>query len=347
MRPARRSWSPTSRGSRPGCDSSTSTARPRPPGARISTRPPWTLASARCRSAAHRPTTGYGCSTATCARCPSAWRRTVPRWTRPVARLPGAPGADRRPVRPRPVRARAGSPPLPHRRPRPVRPDGSWSSSAGSTSRSSCTVTASSWGRSSPRCAPPGRAAAVVVTCPSTNVSSATSCPVRASHCPQRTCARSYAGRCPSRWFRPRSWPSTRCPPRPTARSTGRRCRSHRSWRLPDRTTGVSTPMLVSVTSPPTSPARRPRSPSPRPGPRCSPASGSASTTTSSPSAATRCSPPASCHACAAGCRSRSASATCSRRRRSRSWPRCSASGCNSRWRRRSASPTPGRSPPR
>ena len=103
--------------------------------------------------------------TSAAARSRRAWQASC---TWPGRRSPAAtsdrPGADRAAVRGRPVRD-AGRADVPHRRPgRAGPPTGSWGSSAGPTTRSSCAASGSSWARSRRRWPlPRGRAGAVVV----------------------------------------------------------------------------------------------------------------------------------------------------------------------------------------
>ena len=105
-----------------------------------------------CPSAGRSATRGSTCSTRTCGRCRPGSGRAVRRRRRPRPRLSRPAGPDRRALRPRPVRGRAGRAALPHGRPRalPRRTAGS-SSSAGSTTRSRSAASASSWGRSRAR----------------------------------------------------------------------------------------------------------------------------------------------------------------------------------------------------
>ena len=120
----------------------------------------------------------------------------------------------------------------------------------------------------------------------------------RASAAP--SCAASCGPSCPTTWCRSCSSRSTRCRSTRTARSTPRRC--------PRRTP----PLRSTATS---RRARRPSRRWPSSGPRCSGSPGSASRTTSSGSAATRCSRRRSCRGCGRPSTSSCRCAACSSRR--------------------------------
>ena len=91
-------------------------------------------------------------------------RRAVHRRRRPGPRLSRPAGPDGRALRPRPVRASAGRAALPHRRPGALAGRrASSSSSAASTTRSRCAASASSWARSRRRSPRTRRCAQAVV----------------------------------------------------------------------------------------------------------------------------------------------------------------------------------------
>ena len=300
-------------------DRSTATARPRTTVYSTST----AAADARRARGAHRPaddrTTGVHVLDRAAEPVPvGRARRALPRRRGAGARLPRPPGADRRALRARSVRGRPGRAPLPHRRPRPLaagrqarvprprRPPGedarlphragrdrggarppSGGARGGGGRRATTAAGAAAGGlrrRRRRRAATAGGAA-------------------RLAHC---------ARACRSTWCRR---PSSPCGAAADAQRQGRSPG-------PARAGASAAPELEAAYAAPRSELERDH----RRGlaARCSAVERSASTTTSSTSAATRCCWPASTPGCAR------CSAATSR------WSSCSSIRPSARWRRRS-----------